>query len=242
MSARYAAVMLMVPVIAASLFAGPKIEFDTKTFQCGDVIEGKTDKLNAVFIVRNTGNATLKLTSVRPGCGCTVVKYDSLVEPGKSVKIEATVNISNTRAGTHISKNITVTSNAAENDANVRLGIEANVVAVIDVSEVSLNFSGSDTAKARTVILSSKKTDLKVLDVNFQAPNNPNMPEWQKDIPLPFKYTLTPTDSIRPDGWHIYKLALYSPRVESAIPHGEIVIKTNHPDKPEIRITTDIGK
>jgi len=241
MSARYIAVMLMVSVVAASLFAGPKIEFDTKTFQCGEVLAGKVDKINAVFVVKNIGNATLKLTGVRPGCGCTVVKYDSLIEPGKTAKIEATVNIGNTSAGQKIAKYITVTSNA-DNEPSVRIGIEANVIAIIEVSETLLNLNSSDSAKLKTITLASRKKDLKVTAVVFNLPVTPDVQEWQKDFPIPIKYTWIATDSMRADKYYVFKLGLYAPLLDRVISRGETVITTNHPDKPEVRVPTDIGK
>lgn len=242
MSARYSAAMLMVPVIAATgLFAGPNIEFDTKNYQYGEVLAGKADKIDAVFIVKNTGNATLKLTGVRPGCGCTVVKYDSLIEPGKTAKIEAIVNIGNTTAGQKIAKYITVTSNA-ENEPSVRIGIEATVMAIIEVSETLLSLNGSDSARLTTIILASRKKDLTISEVVFNPPNTPDVQEWQKDFPIPIKYTWTATDSMRADKYYVFKLGVYAPRLDRTMARGETVIKTNHPDKPEVKVPTDIGK
>ena len=96
----------------------PQIEFDSKTYNCGTVIEGKIEKITAVFVVKNTGDAVLKLESVRPSCGCTVVKFDSLIQPGKSTKIESVVNIQGQRSG-QLSKSITVTSNAENEDGKI---------------------------------------------------------------------------------------------------------------------------
>jgi hypothetical protein len=229
--------LVMAAALISSLSAAPKIEFDTKTFKCGEFLEGKADKLNAVFTVKNTGNADLKLTNVRPGCGCTVVKFDSLIKPGKSAKIEAAVNIANYRPGA-ISKFINVTSNA-ENEPSAKLSIEAMVVAVIDVSAANLSLGGDDTAKSKTIVLASKMKDLKVTEMFFRTPENSskNVPEWQKEIPLVFKYTWAPADSVRPDGFHVYKLSFLVPRFEQP-ENGEMVIKTNHPDKPEIVLGT----
>jgi hypothetical protein len=239
MSYQNRAVVLMVPIIAASLFAGPKIEFDTKDFKCGNVTEGKTDKINATFNVKNIGDTLLKLTNVRPGCGCTVVKYDSLIAPGKTAKIEASVNIANYHSGA-ISKYITVTSNA-KNEPSVRLTIEATIMGAIEVSETYLNLDGGDTSKLKTVVLASKKADLKVTEVAFKTVAQPNTPEWRAEIPLPLKYTWTPSDSIRADGYHVFKLTIYPLKEEKTI-NGETVIKTNHPDKPELTINTAIVK
>jgi hypothetical protein len=195
MSAVRSCSLVLASVLVSSLSAAPKIDFDTKVFKCGEVIEGKVDKINAVFNVKNTGNAVLTLKSVRPGCGCTVVKYDTNIQPGKSAKIESSVNIGGYRPGP-ISKSITVTSNAP-NDSVARLSIEATVVPEIDVSERNITLGGDDTASYRTLELSSKMKDLKVSEVFFRQNDGSgqNAPEWKKELPLPFKYTWTPLDS-----------------------------------------------
>jgi hypothetical protein len=239
MGGLYRAGMVIVPLIVSSLWAGPKIEFDTKTFNCGDIVDGKADKINAVFNVKNTGNVPLKLENVRPGCGCTVVKYDTMILPGKTAKIEAAVNISNYHSGV-ISKYITVTSNA-ENDSNVRLTIEATVMAVVEVSETNLTFDGSDTTKSKTVVLTSKKADLKVTDVVFRPFKKPDTPEWRADLTMSLKRTWTATDSTRANGYRVFKLVLYPYLVDNTIT-GETVITTNHPDKKEIIIQTTLTK
>jgi len=229
----------LVPLIASTLLAVPTIEFDTKAFQCGLAIEGKTDKIKAVFNVKNSGDEPFKLQSVRPGCGCTVVKYDSIVAPGKSVKIEAEVNIKGYHSGP-ISKNITVASNA-QNEPTVRLTIEATVQATIDISENYLNLTGSDQKSSRTIHLSSKKAELKVSDVSFKSGDNSGAPTWQSDIPLAISYKWIPTDSTRADGYRVFELEVNSPVVEKPA-SGEFIIKTNHPDNPEIRLRGGIQK
>jgi hypothetical protein len=229
---------VLLPLFVASLFAGPKIDFDVRTFDCGTVIEGKTEKLHAVFTVKNKGNALLKLTNVKPGCGCTVVKYDSLIEPGKSVKIESQVNINGYHSGS-ISKFITVTSNA-DSEQTVRLTITANIQSIVDVSESYINLESSNIKAPKTLLLSSKKRDLQVSDVSFKPNAQPNVPEW-KNIPVTIKYKWTPLDSINPDGCQVYRLELFSPGAGNTM-SGEFTIKTNHSDKPAITVTGNIVK
>src|SRR5271157_5081066 len=117
---------------AAAMFASPKIVIDKTSFQCGPVIEGKTEKLHAQFIVKNSGDAVLKINA-RPGCGCTVVKYDSIIAPGKTSIIKSEVNIKGYHSGP-ITKAITVTSNDTTK-SSIRLEIQATVQGIIDVSE-----------------------------------------------------------------------------------------------------------
>jgi hypothetical protein len=230
------AAIVVLPFLASAIFAGPQIEFDTKTFDCGTVIEGKTDKLNAVFVVKNTGDKLLKLEEVRPGCGCTVVKYDTLVQPGKTAKIEAQVNIAGYRSGP-ISKSVTVKSNAG-NEPTVALTIKATVMAVIDVSESYLGLTASNEKVPHTLYFASKKADLKVSDVSFKPTGNTGGLAWQSPA---IDHKWIPTDSVRADGCHVFKLEILSPGVENAV-SGEFIIKTNHPEKPEVVLRGGIGK
>ncbi len=181
----------------------------------------------------------LRLESVRPGCGCTVVKYDSIIQPGKTAKIESEVNIKGYHSGP-ISKGITVTSNA-KNEPTVRLSIEATIQSAIDISEtyLSLGANGVDTSKS--IFLSSKKTDLKILDVTFKMGANTETPDWQLKLPLAINYKFIPTDSTRSDGYRVYKLNLFNPHATKAAP-GELIIKTNHSDKPEVRLRATLGR
>jgi len=211
--------LFTLPVIAATLFAGPEIEFDKRSIDCGNAIEGKTDKIWATFAVENTGDSVLKLESVRPDCGCTVVKYDTLIQPGKSAKIEAEVNIEGYRSGP-LSKFITVTSNAL-NEPVVRLTIDATVRPAIDVSENWLTLDKSNIDKPETVFFATQKTDLILNGIYFTASDN---------MVFLIKNNLVPTDSIRTNGYKVYKVELFSPQIDKSV-YGEFVIRTNHPDK-----------
>jgi len=237
---RYA--FLILPLCSSVLFAatvGPKIEFDVTSFKCGTIIEGKTEKLNAVFNVKNTGDSLLKLESVRPGCGCTVVKYDSLIAPGKTAKIEAQVNIKGYRSGS-ITKSITVTSNAVK-DHIVQLTIEATINSVIDISGTYINLIASGNATPRTMYLTSKKPDLRVLAVLFKSNENSGVPLWQSGQANPVKFTYTRLDSTTADGGRVFKLDIYPPSIEKAVT-GDFTITTNHPDRPEIGLPGTINK
>jgi|GEM_PF-434721 hypothetical protein len=235
---------IMVSLYAGSLFAGPMIEFDTKSFQCGDVAEGKVDTLHAVFHIKNTGDAMLVLKEVRPGCGCTVVKWDSMARPGKTVKIEASVNIKGYHSGA-ITKYVTVRSNAV-NDSMERLSIQATVESIIEVSQTYLTYKRGDAGKEKILTFASKKKDLKVKEVTYE-PNKYSLPgtpeqvaEKLKKLKQPVMFTWVKTDSTRADGYRIFHLSLPSPKFDSTR-NGEFIVTTNHPDKPEVRISVNLA-
>jgi hypothetical protein len=222
-------------ITVAASFAGPKIEFDTKTFNCGIAVEGVTEKIQAAFIVKNTGDSALKLVTVKPGCGCTVVKFDSIVEPGKSTKIEAEVNIKGYHSGP-LSKSITVVSNADK--APVRLNIEATIQAAIDLSDNYLRFDSAGV-KSKVLTLTSLKSDLKINTITFNVDNvTADVKKIQK-LPITFKFS--PSDSTVAEGYKAYKLEVFAPKYSSNI-FGTFEIQTNHPDRKEILIRGNFAK
>lgn len=231
--------LLIVPVLSFPVFSGPKIKFDVTSFDCGIVIEGKTEKLNAVFKVTNTGDATLNLINVRPGCGCTIVKYDSVVAPGKSVNIESQVNIQGYRPGP-IAKYVTVTSNAV-NEGTVRLEIKAVIKALVSTSETYLELTAPDTTTPKAVTLYSVMKDLKVFSVTFKPSNMDGAAAWERNLPLLIRYTFAPVDSLTSDSTRVFRLQLFSPASIKEV-GGTFLIATNHPDKKEISLPGRISR
>jgi len=236
--------IVAVALCAGTLFAGAKIEFDTKAYQCGNVAEGKINKLEAVFNIKNTGDAPLVLKEVRPGCGCTVVKWDSTVKPGKSAKIQASVNIKGYRPGA-ITKYVTVTSNAV-NDPVVRVTIQATVQSIIEASPTYLTFKKNDVEKVKTLTFASQKKDLKVKEVVYE-PNRYSLPgpaaqveEKLKKLKQALQFTWEKTDSVRPDGYHVFKVSFSRPKFDST-GNGDLIFTTNHPDEPEVQIPVNLA-
>jgi hypothetical protein len=234
----YSTIAIIVSCAFSILAGSPKIEFDKTAFECGTIIDGSKDKLQALFIVKNIGDAPLKIESVRPGCGCTVVKFDTLVMPGKTSKIEATVNLANYHTGS-ISKPVTVTSNAT-NTPTVQLAINATIQPVIDVSEQFVNFDIAKAGTTHAIFLSSAKKDLKISKVVFRQNKNQNE-IWKEQIPISIKYSLSALDSVRADGYRVFKLDLTVPPVTEEL-RGVLAITTNHPDKQEITLQCVINR
>jgi len=215
---------------AAAVSAAPALKVDNMTYSGGNAAEGSV--LKAQFKLTNTGDAPLKIENVRPGCGCTVVAYDTVIQPGKSGYIRPEVNLKGFRPG-HMSRGVTVTSNAS-NTPTLNLTIEANILAPVEVSENYLDFG---TASKLTVLLTSAKADLKVSDIIFKPQQSgQNIPAWAAKAPLKVKYAFA-ADGKRDDGLNTYKLDINSPSSggKEAIV-GTFEITTNHPDRKSVEI------
>jgi hypothetical protein len=78
------------------------------------------------FILENRGGDPLSITSVMPGCSCTVAGYDSFISPGRTGKISVSLDIYREWAGQEYLKVVTVISNDRENP-RMRLAIKGRV-------------------------------------------------------------------------------------------------------------------
>jgi hypothetical protein len=225
--------------ISISCAKAPKIEITPTTYNCGTFYEGKVEKLKAVFNVKNSGDDILRIQEVRPGCGCTVVEFDTLVAPGKSGVIHADVNLNNIHTG-EITKTVNVSSNAA-NNPSIMLTITAKINAIVDISDQYINVAGNKLSPA-VLYLSSQKKNLKVTEITFKSSiAKKDAPEWQQQTPVIIHYKWSPTDSVRSDGYTVYKLEVFKPD-QTDSDYGEMTIKTNHPGKSSIVIQANITK
>ncbi len=219
----------------AVCMAQPKIEVDNTTYNCGTVTEGKDSSTKAKFKLTNTGNEPLKISNVRPSCGCTVVKFDTLIMPGKSSTIEPVVNIRGFKSGP-MTKSVTVTSNA-KNNPTLTLVIQATIVPIIDMSETYITM---DQPQKKTIFMATAKKDFKVSSMVFKPQSSENS-QWSSNVPLEMKYQFTLLDSTREDGFKVYRLEIQPPETKNLI-YGDFLITTNHSDKPELVLRGRIGE
>jgi hypothetical protein len=103
--------------------SGPRIAFASTDFDFGRIAQGSV--VHHDFIFTNTGSATLEITAVRPGCGCTTAgNWDKEVAPGKTGVIPLQFN-SGSFSG-KVAKPTTVTCNA-EGQPSVVLHLNATI-------------------------------------------------------------------------------------------------------------------
>ena len=120
-------VLSLTMVLAVLCVMGqPKIEFEKKTHEFGDIHE-EGGKVTARFIFKNVGTEDLLLTNVKPGCGCTAANYTrEAVAPGQTGFIDATYDPWN-RPGS-FNKNIKVSTNEPDQASPYIIFIKGNVI------------------------------------------------------------------------------------------------------------------
>ncbi len=136
----------------------PKLVVPEPVFDFGSMQD--TETLNHKFLLRNEGTGILKITNVRPSCGCTTTELEkNELAPGEEVNISAAVNLSG-RQGKQV-KAITVTTNDPNNQS-VQLRMEGMVTASINVEPDRVNFGEilDDESRENIVNITSTVDDL----------------------------------------------------------------------------------
>ena len=164
---------------AASTDARPKLEVPQAVFDAGTMYRSK-EKLEHVFVIQNSGTADLKILSARPGCGCTVTKFDELVKPGSEGKVAASVDVSHFSGP--IEKSVDVETNDPS-QPHIKLSIKANIKTYFDVRPMEqIRFTvsrGSSDTKELTItptyekplrLLAPRIKNTDAFDVKFDPP------------------------------------------------------------------------
>ncbi|MFM8770635.1 MAG: DUF1573 domain-containing protein [Candidatus Kapaibacterium sp.] len=228
---------------AVSASAQAKLEVvGGDTYDWGKVKPPKEGYLEASIQMKNTGDRAVRITEVRPGCGCTKTdpdKYD--LKPGEVSTMKVKLNISPTQAGS-LTKSITLSwADLAGNDAlkdfrasgkavpsgadtNIRTGylwLKADVQREISFNP-SMYFAFNDLkvgaeATSKVEMVNNSDTDVTLSD-------------WQTDGGVVVNHT----------GRVVVKAKGKLDIIAKLVPlakgnyNGGVKFKTTHPDNPDV--------
>lgn len=208
-------------ILQFTAFSQPKIQIEgNDTYDWGK-IDPKGKPLTAKVKIYNKGTETLKITKVKPGCGCTTAPLDKNdIEPNDFATLSISLNVSNDGP---VHKSIKITSNdPASPDKN--LSLKANIVRPIGLSRKYVNFNNLVIGKessAQVVIKNNTSKDVKIKDIIVEPKDlkvnikkNTKIPA-NKDLTLEVKIT---------------------PKNSSNI-SGKITLKTDNKDMESIDIS-----
>jgi hypothetical protein len=101
----------------------PRAVTSSTSFSFGDVYRGEI--ISQIFVVRNNGDAELKLTDFTTGCGCEVASWDKSIPAGKEG--QATLEVQTVSQSGEIFKTATLHTNDPERPTIV-FTLTANVL------------------------------------------------------------------------------------------------------------------
>ena len=241
---------LLVPAV---MFAALPFSVDTADFDAGIVKEGEHSlSVKHTFHMKNTGAAPLIIANVRAGCGCTTVGFDSIIPPGKIGAITAEVHAEGFPEG-QFNKGVTVEFGGGKLmpfHLTVR-GIKKQIVSLEPNTIQVPTGKGRDTGAV--ILIKTEKKKFAVTGITFSSGQSDLQMAWQSIIPLKFSFSLVP-DSGKPKQVALktpwtkkkplpesslltYRLRITASLSEKESRWGEFVIKTNLPEKPEIKLS-----
>lgn len=228
------AIVLVLTLLPILTFGQKKasIYFESKEYNYGFINE-QDGPQKCVFTFTNVGTDTLKITAVRPTCGCTASEYTKdPILPGGKGKIEASYNPAG-RPGI-FNKGITVTTNDPDNSV-LSLTIKGEVRAKPKSKADNypqkignLRFKTNHIA-FQDVKTTQKKSDTLKLFNEGKAPIKITAPN------LPAFLTLTiAKEEVNPEE-ESYIIVTYDPLVRNDFGYvfDRFVINTNDSDTPE---------
>ena len=130
----------------------------------------KGEPINHVFTIRNEGSATLRISEVKPACGCTVADFDAAIEPGKSGQVRARLDTSKFKGP--LAKSIQVFTSDPANP-RITLVIKANVKSVVEARPGYARFVtvyGEDEPSLSQTVWAPGKKDFRISKVESPYP------------------------------------------------------------------------
>ncbi|MGB9772179.1 MAG: DUF1573 domain-containing protein [Candidatus Kapaibacteriota bacterium] len=125
-------VLLTFPIL---LLAQPKIEIVGGDSYDWGTVKATQDPLKAKIKIKNTGTEVLKITEVKPGCGCTTAPLDkNELKPGEEATLDVSLRIAGYQG--NVVKSIRIASNDPTNP-NKYLYLKANIFVPISITPTS---------------------------------------------------------------------------------------------------------
>ncbi|GAM11849.1 hypothetical protein OR1_04167 [Geobacter sp. OR-1] len=211
--------IMLLAFTSATAIAAPQINVQRPLHNFGTLVQGK--KLDHTFVIKNTGDSPLKISRIRPACGCTAANASSpVVNPGKTSDIKVSFNSSNFFG--NVSKTIAVESNDPATPV-FTLTLTGNIVEEISVKPKQVNLGQVKTDAATTNIVTVENRGNKPLKLtSIKSP----MPQLSAKAD---KTLLKPGESAK-------ITVVVTPRRDDRMLSGYLSISTDNPDKQEIMI------
>jgi copper(I)-binding protein len=211
--------MILLAISAKNVSAAPQIYVQQPSHNFGTLIQGK--KLDHSFTIKNNGDAPLKISHIRPACGCTAVNASSpVVNPGKTSEIKISFNSASFFG--NVSKTVAVESNDPVTPL-LTLTLTGNIVEEVSVKPKQLNLG---------------QVKPEVAAANFiTVENRSNKPLKLTSVKSPMPQLVIKTDKTQIKPGESARISVtVTPRQEDRMLSGYITISTDNPDKQEIMV------
>ncbi len=223
-----AAAIALVVTAGTMAVAQPKLEIvGGDTYDWGKVAPAK---LTTVVQVKNAGNADLKITEVRPGCGCTAAPIDKdLLKPGEIGKISITLDVTSRSGLTE--KIVTITSNDTAAPSQV-LHLKADVRRAVTFTPMQylVVANGAKGVEAAASPITIKNTS--------DAPITVEVPQLAAGEKVKVRFDMKGKKELKPG--EEFTLLSYITPTEAMSVQSKVMMKTSSSEMPSIEIPLSV--
>jgi hypothetical protein len=210
-------ILILLIISAVDCHAVQSITVSRPIYDFGTIPQGQ--KVEHVFIVKNSGDIPLSIKGIRPSCGCTAAQASvRVIQPGKTSEIRVTFNSANFFGAIH--KTIAVESDDPKAPVST-LSLKGSVIEEITINPRQINLgvlkSGSSKEIAITVGNNSKQI-VRVLSVKSPMP----------------QITVKQNASVIKPGETVIINVSATPQRSDRMLSGYVSIMTDNPTKTEI--------
>jgi hypothetical protein len=159
-------ITLLCPV--ALFAASPRIACELATFDFGT--RDSSEIVEHIFELKNTGEADLVISAIRPACGCTAAELtNSTIPPGESAKLATKLTLAGRSGDIH--KTILIESNDPANPA-FQLAMQGKIVTEVAVVPpvLTLRQSAAGQPPSGTVQITSNGKPFRITQVESSDP------------------------------------------------------------------------
>lgn len=210
-------------LVGGSGWAAPQLALALVDYDGGVVRASVQSFVKHAFVLNNGGDEPLLISQVRPSCGCTVVSFDSVIAPGSTGTIRATMDVSSLSGP--VQKSLTVLSNDPA-QPSLKLTLCATIIPLIDPSTRYIVLTSEHAQTPYELSLGSEKAPLAIRSVEFRSITPPLPPQ-------PLRFECVPRDGAADSSRAIVRI--FAPEHISR-QYGEFSFVTTHPQKPLLTI------
>ncbi|MBI5656475.1 MAG: DUF1573 domain-containing protein [Geobacter sp.] len=206
-------------LISGTASAAPQIVVEQPLYNFGTLVQGK--KLDHTFVIKNIGDAPLKINHIRPACGCTAANASvPVMLPGKTSEIKISFNSANFY-GT-VTKTVAVETNDPKTPTST-LTLTGTITEEVAVLPKQLNLGQVRANQPKTITISVENRGSKPLKlVSLRSP-------------MPQVSLRSDKTSLR-SGESATVTVTVTPRQEDRMLSGYLSITTDSTSKPEVMI------
>jgi hypothetical protein len=213
-------VVILFAIATTQMFAQPKLEIEGGKIHDFGKVSPEDSPLKVKKIFRNTGDETLIIKRVKPGCGCTTAPLDKdTIQPGDFATLDIKLNVGN--YSDQVKKSIAIYSN--DEDSRQSVTLKAFVVRPITYYPRILslrNMTVGEESSAYMKLRNRTEEDITIKEI--------------KTTPEDIKVNIEEGTKLKPNIEQ--KLQIFFTPKKSGRLKGQLILKTDHPEVSFIRV------